>query len=354
MLHSTAVAETRSRLVVDIQVRTIFKIAAAIVLLWCLWQLYALILLLIVAVIFAVALDVPASWFERHNFSRTNAALLVSAALAVIVGAFVWLTWSTLTSQWQYLTTQLARTINGAGRFVPSWIYMSLTGKDSQAALESFGLRVGQSLAYAAALIVLGFFVMVYLLIDGERTRAWIVAFVPQRRRVQVERTLAESRNVIWAYAVGNVITSLFAMGWVLVWMLVLDVPAALLLAVIAGIGDFVPVLGFVASALPAAALALTISPQTAVITIVLWIVYHTIENYFISPRAYGTQLRLSNLAVVLAFAVGAELAGVIGALIALPIAALYPTIERIWLREQLPRETVSEHAALNRSTRAS
>ena len=351
MLPSTAVAETRRRLVFDIQVRTIFKIAAAIGLLWCLWQLYALILLLVVAVILAVALDVPVSWLERHNITRTTAALLVSAALAVIVGAFVWLTWSTLTSEWQYLTTQLAKTIDDAGRYVPSWIYTSLTGKDSQAALESFGLRVGQSLAYAAALIVLGFFVMVYLLIDGERTRAWIVAFVPQRRRVQVERTLAESRDVVWAYAVGNVITSLFAMGWVLVSLLLLHVPAALLLAVIAGIADFVPVLGFVASALPAAALALTVSPQTAVITIVLWIVYHTIENYFISPWAYGAQLQLSDLAVVLAFAVGAELAGVIGALIALPIAALYPTIERIWLREQLPRETVVEHRALSRSS---
>ena len=354
MLCSTAVADTNRRLVFDIQVRTIFKIAAAIALLWCLWQLYTLILLLIVAVILAVALDVPVSWLERHSLSRTTAALLVSAALAVIVGAFVWLTWSTLTSQWQYLTTQLATTINDAGRYVPSWIYTTLTGQGSQAALQSFGFRVGQSLAYAAALVVLGFVVMVYLLIDGERTRAWIVAFVPQRRRAQVERTLVESRDVIWAYAVGNVITSLFAMGWVLVWMLVLHVPAALLLAVIAGIADFVPVLGFVASALPAAALALTVSPQTAVITIVLWIVYHTIENYFISPWAYGARLKLSDLAVVLAFAVGAELAGVIGALIALPIAALYPTVERIWLREQLPRETVSEHAALTRSSRAS
>ncbi|HKH73401.1 MAG TPA: AI-2E family transporter [Vicinamibacterales bacterium] len=347
-------AETRSRLVFDIQVRTIFKIAAAIALLWCLWQLYALILLLIVAVILAVALDVPVSWLERQKFSRTNAALLVSTTLVVIVGAFVWLTWSTLTSQWQYLTTQLPKTISEAGRYLPSWMYTSLTGRESQAALESFGLRVGQSLAYAGALIVLGFFVMVYLLIDAERTRAWIVAFFPQRRREQVERTMAESREVIWAYAVGNVVTSICATVVTLIGLIVLDVPAALLLALIAGISDFVPVVGFILSLLPAAALALLVSPQTTMITIVLYIAYNTIENYFISPWAYGKQLQLSNLAVVIAFAVGAELAGVIGALIALPVAALYPTVERIWLREQLPHETVSEHTALTRSPRAS
>ena len=57
--------------------------------------------------------------------------------------------------------------------------------------------------------------------------------------------------------------------------------------------------------------------------------------------------MRLSNLAVILAFVVGAEVAGVIGALIALPIAAIYPAIEEIWLREKLGDETVKEHTEI-------
>ena len=344
-------AEAPNRFVFDVQVRTVFKVAAAVALLWCLWRLHTLILLLIVALILAVTLDVPVSWLERRKLSRGTASFLVSGALAVAMGAFVWLTWSSLGSQWQYLTSQLANTMNVVVPYVPSWIYESAGGNDWRNALEAFGLRVGQSLAYAVTLIVLGFFVTVYLLIEGRRTRAWVVAFVPQQRREQVERTLAESRDVIWAYAVGNVITSIFATIWVLGSMMALHVPAALLLALIAGIADFVPVLGFVASALPAAALALTVSAETALITLVLYITYHAIENYLIAPWAYGQRLKLSDLAVILAFAVGAELAGVIGALIALPIAALYPTIERIWLREQLPRETVVEHRALTGSS---
>ncbi len=344
-------AEARNRFVLDVQVRTIFKIAAAVAALWCLWKLHTLILLLIVALILAVTLDVPVSWLERRKLSRRTASFLVSGALAVTSGAFVWLTWSSLGSQWQYLTSQLANTMNVLAPYVPSWVYESATGNDWRNALEAFGLRVGQSLAYAVTLIVLGFFVTVYLLLEGRRTRAWVVAFVPQQRREKVEQTLAESRDVIWAYAVGNVITSIFAAAWVLASMMVLHVPAALLLALIAGIADFVPVLGFVASALPAIALALTVSPETALITLALYVTYHAIENYLIAPWAYGQRLKLSDLAVILAFAVGAELAGVIGALIALPIAALYPTIERIWLREQLPRETVVEHRALTRSS---
>jgi len=121
-------------------------------------------------------------------------------------------------------------------------------------------------------------------------------------------------------------------------------VPAALLLAVMAGVCDFVPVLGFIASSIPAILLGFTVSTNTALTVALIFVAYHTAENYLIGPWAYGDRLRLSNVAVVLAFVVGASVAGVIGALIALPVAAVYPAIERIWLREKLPEETVAEH----------
>ena len=73
--------------------------------------------------------------------------------------------------------------------------------------------------------------------------------------------------------------------------------------------------------------------------------------NYIIAPRVYGDRLKLSNVAVVLAFAVGAELGGVVGALIALPLAAAYPAIERIWLREKLGDDLVREHRAIERKS---
>ena len=86
---------------------------------------------------------------------------------------------------------------------------------------------------------------------------------------------------------------------------------------------------GFFLSCLPAMAMAATQSTTTALAIIPIYLTYHVIENYIIAPRVYGDRLRLSNLAVLLAFAIGAELAGVMGALVALPVAAVYPTIER-------------------------
>jgi predicted PurR-regulated permease PerM len=96
-----------------------------------------------------------------------------------------------------------------------------------------------------------------------------------------------------------------------------------------------------VMAATHSAALALTMIP--------IYGGYHFIENYVIGPRIYGGRLRLSNVAVLVAFAIGAELGGVAGALLAMPIAATYPTIERLWLRDKLGDDVVAEHEAVRR-----
>jgi predicted PurR-regulated permease PerM len=82
---------------------------------------------------------------------------------------------------------------------------------------------------------------------------------------------------------------------------------------------------------------------------IAVYIAYHLMESYVIAPRVYGGQLRLSNLAVLLAFVVGAELAGAVGAVLALPAAAMYPVIEEIWLGKYLGRDAVEAHKRLEK-----
>jgi len=94
---------------------------------------------------------------------------------------------------------------------------------------------------------------------------------------------------------------------------------------------------------------ALTISPGTAVAVVGLYVLCHVIENYTIAPKVYGQRLKLSGVAVLLGLAIGAALGGIIGALLALPVVAAYPIIERIWLRESLGKSVLAEHARLER-----
>jgi predicted PurR-regulated permease PerM len=109
------------------------------------------------------------------------------------------------------------------------------------------------------------------------------------------------------------------------------------------------PTTGDVTSYAAPYALKLAQSTTTALLVVAAYVVYNIVESYLISPWAYGNRLKLSNVAIILAFAAGAEIAGVIGALIALPFAAIYPSIERIWLRGKLADDTVREHKAIER-----
>ena len=126
--------------------------------------------------------------------------------------------------------------------------------------------------------------------------------------------------------------------------LVALKVPAAPVLAIIAGLFDFIPVVGFLLSLGITAVLAATVSTTALVGVIAFYLAFNAIENYFIIPKVYGRGLALSNLAVLIAVAVGGQLGGVMGALLALPLAATYPIVERIWLRDSLSEDTVDIH----------
>jgi predicted PurR-regulated permease PerM len=339
--------DVQQRRVLDLPWRTLFKLLAAAALIWVFLRLSQVILLILVSAILAVALEPLVRWLQQRRLSRTAAVLIVCLSLIALVAGFFVVTWNSLAQQAQTIGAQLAALHDGLAASLPSWLGV-FDVQDGTSALQSYALRIARSAASATTYIVLGFVVTIYLLLDGARTYRWLLAFVPARLRPRADQTAIECREVITGYFVGNVITSAIAAACTYVALVLLDVPAALLLALLAGLSDFVPVLGFIASAIPAVLLAMTVSTTTAVIVVLFYIAYNTVENYLISPWAYGNRMRMSDLAIILAFAAGAELAGVIGALIALPIAAMYPPIERIWLRGKLPDETVQEHRLLD------
>jgi predicted PurR-regulated permease PerM len=342
------------RTTVEIPWRTILKVLAAIVLVWLWLQLYQLVLVVVVAVLLAVTLNPIVAWFERRGMPRWGAVSVVSLIILAAIGGFLWATWASLNEQVRYVTQHFADIEHQITAKLPPWarkVASQTTGADVTSYIGPYALRLADSVTSAVVVAMLGFILTIYMLIEGQRTSEWILAFVPKANRAKAEQTLAECETVIFGYVAGNIATSIFATVFVLVALSILKVPAALLLAVLAGLLDFVPVLGFIVAVVPALALAATVSGTTVLIVGLLYIAYHGIENYLIAPRVYGDRLKLSNLAVILAFAVGAEIAGVIGALIALPIAAAYPAIERIWLREQLGDDTVREHRAIERKS---
>ena len=343
----------RTHVSLEIPWRTIFKILAAAALVWLWLTLVDLVLVVIVAVLLAVTLNPLVEWFEGRGLPRWAASVAVGAMLLAAVGGFLWLTWASLSDQARYAAQYLHDVEGDVIGKLPAWI-RNAAGIQNEGEMRSWiapvAMQFGQSASSALVVTLLGFVLTLYLLIEGHTTRDWLVAFVPRARRGRVEQTFVECERVIFAYVAGNVILSIIAFSCTLIALWLLKVPAALLLAVVAGVSDFLPVIGFLLGAVPTILIALTVSIPTALMVAVFYIAYNTVETYVLGPWAYGDRLKLSNVAVILAFVIGASVAGVIGALIALPVAAIYPAIERIWLREQLAEDTVREHKAIEQN----
>jgi predicted PurR-regulated permease PerM len=205
-------------------------------------------------------------------------------------------------------------------------------------------IGAGRALLNGVAGIGVALVLAVYLSIDGRRTYQWLVAFVPVASRPRMHETAECARVVIASYVRGNILTSLLAGIVTWIALAAMQVPAALVLALLAGILDVVPVIGFFLSAAPAIVLGLSVSPLAGAGVALFYVLYNLVENYYIQPAVYGKELRLSDLAVITAFLVGATLGGVLGAVMALPIAAIYPHVERIWFDRPGRTDPADEH----------
>jgi predicted PurR-regulated permease PerM len=332
----------------DLSWRTIVRVFLTVLLVWLWFQLWQLMMVIVVSIIIAVALNPVVRWLEQHQVPRWLGSSISVLLLAGIAIGLILVGWTSIASQSQLILQHLEGLDERLRSSFPLLRHaLPSNPEDASSWLGRYAATLVASVLRAAMLVTIGLILTVYLLIEWRLTLEWFVAFFAVRHRARVRRTLEEARTTVFGYVVGNVVTSIFATCVVFAGLTLFHVPAALVLALLAGVFDFVPVLGFVLSGLPAVMLAATVSTTTVVPVIALYVTYHFVENYFIAPKVYGGRLAMSNLAVLVAFAVGAELGGVIGALLALPVAATYPAVERIWLRDYLGDETIKKHERL-------
>lgn len=343
---------------VDISTATFVRLLGIVALVWIWLRLWQWILIFVVAIFLAVALDPVVQWLDRRGLRRRFGGPLVVLALTVVVGGFLFFSGASLREQVGVLGQRISETRQQISEWIPEelkGVLSSAGGSASGAEPSGAGqggmmMRILRTLAWGVSSILVAFVLTAYLLIDGRRTYEWFVAFAPPAYRARIHRTVREARKAVIGYMRGTVATSVLTAIVTFVVLLSLKVPAALLLALLAGILNFIPVVGLMLSLVPAVLLALTVSPGVAVAIAAFYLLYNAIESYYVQPKVYGHEMRLSSLAVLAAFAAGAELGGVIGALIALPIAAMYPPIENLWLKGRLHPSSVEDHRQIERT----
>jgi predicted PurR-regulated permease PerM len=210
---------------------------------------------------------------------------------------------------------------------------LEISGEVRQRIGQELGARASEWSALAArtALRVAGgvvdvvfvFVLGIYLLASGPAVRRWVIDLVPADRRADAARVEAEAQRVFGSYIRGQLLLGLIVGALSTIAYLVLGVPYAVFLGVLAGILELVPIVGPIVAGAAAAVVALT-QP----FPLVLWVVaaaiaIQQIENNLLVPRISGPAVGLHPLAALLAVLVGVELAGLAGAIFAVPLTGL-------------------------------
>ena len=165
-------------------------------------------------------------------------------------------------------------------------------------------------------------FLTLFLLLELPALAEGLLRFVPAERAEQIRRVGGDINRNVAGYVLGNLIISVVAGTVVGISLGILGVPYALALAVLMGVFDLVPLVGATVGALAAIGVAFATQGVTAgIVMIVVNVVYQQIENHVLQPIVYRRTVQLSAFLILVAVLIGGELLGVLGALIAIPVA---------------------------------
>jgi predicted PurR-regulated permease PerM len=343
------------RLEITVAWTTLLKVLTAGLLAYLALRLWRLAELLLLALLIAVAFLPLIQWTQRHRWPKWAGVLLGALILLGSTTLFVVILAPTIGNQGTAFVKNLpALKAQLFARLPPSGPIRDFANQLSNSPALSNPEPIMKYLAAWGSVVLeslVGFLVVlivaIYFLADGERVYKWFLAFLPEIERQKVSVAAEEVATVVSHYVVGQVITSVLCAAYAFGVLVVFHVPDATLLAVLAGVFDVLPLIGFFLFAIPAVAMAFTVSPTTAAVVAGLYLAYHLIENYFIVPKVYGNRLQLSTLTVLVACLAAGLVAGVVGIILVLPIVASYPILERIWLQPYLQRGTVQKHAEI-------
>jgi predicted PurR-regulated permease PerM len=315
---------------IEVAPMTIAWIIAAVAGLWLLYKLWIVVLLLVNALVLVGMFNPVIEWMEARKVKRMHALFLLVLALSLGSALAIFLTVPSMIDQTttiiQELPGQRLKLIAILGKHTLT-SPLARTMKESNndqvlARLQTHAVGYWSGAIAAIGYGVTTFFLAFYLLGDGKRTQGALYALVPRDYHMRLARIIHNLEEIVGGYMRGQLITSAALAAFVFLLLTACKVPNALALALFAAIVDVLPFVGGLMAAIPVVLTALGQGQTTGLVVMILMFIYQEFENKVLVPKVYGKALRLSPAAVVLALIAGGLLLGMMGALLALPIAA--------------------------------
>jgi predicted PurR-regulated permease PerM len=303
---------------------------------------------ILIALFLALALNPAVEFFERKGIRRGLAAGVVFMIALAAVGLLGLLVIPPLVAQIRDFIDAVPDFIDEltAGRGPLGFLQDDYQIVDRvREAIEEQGAggvlgvaAPAQAIATSVITAVVGLVTIIFLtffmLLEGRRSVDRFLALLPESTRPRWERVGSDIYRTVGGYVSGNLLISLIAGTVSAIVLFVLGSDYAIALAVVVGIFDLIPLAGATIAAIIVSTVAfIELGWVKGLIVVAFFIGYQQLENHVLQPVIYGRTVQMSPLAVLIAVLIGAELAGVLGALAAIPIAGTVQAIFRELLR---------------------
>jgi predicted PurR-regulated permease PerM len=307
----------------------------------------SVLVLILVALVIALGLDPIVSVLVRRGLRRSWAVALVTLGFLVVLAGFFAAIVPPIATEGQQLVAnmptylrQLQDHSSTLGRIndryhVLSQVqrYVTSGGTTLLSGLVGVGAAIFGAVASALTVLVL----TVYFLANVPGIKRLVLLTTPASHRIRTRAFLEEAFSRVGGYVLGNVLTSVIAGLGTLAFLEVVRVPYPLALSLFVAVLDLVPVVGSTIAGAAVSLVALSVSVPTAIATLVFYVVYRLAEDYLLVPRVMRHAVNVPPVVTIVALLIGGALLGVIGALLAIPAAAVIELVlsEYVWPRLQ-------------------
>ena len=318
---------------------------AIVILLWLAVALRAFLLDFVISVILAIVLDPLVRLLTKARLARSVAVVVVVLLGLSVISLLLYVFTKPLYQAGVIFAKELpglvAQAQHGKGR-VGALIrqlhienLVNLSSSKITSALTNF---TGPVLSATRTVVtgITGFVTIallaVFILLEGPQMITGILSLLKEQNAAAIRRTIHASQRAVSGYVLGNAATSLIAGVVVGVTLAAFGVPFVLLLSLWVALVDLLPLVGGLLAGVPTIGIALLHSPIAGIFTAIVFVAYQQIENHILNPIIMSRTVKLNPLWILVSVLVGVDLAGFLGALIGIPVAAMIQVLSfEIW-----------------------
>lgn len=323
-------------------------LAFAAVAIWVVTRVPLVIIPVLIALILSSAISPLVHWLTNHRWPRALAVLSSFVAILAVFGGVVTAVVFIIRSQSRDLVSRADDGIDQLHKFLNNGPY-PISDQQINAIRESVqrfitssafgtealtGLRVASEIVVGVVLMAV---ILFFFLKDGDKIRAFLFGFLPEAQRLKAHAAAERSTVVLGGYLRGTSIIALIDGLIVGLALTIMQIPLAVPLGVFVFIGGFIPIIGATAAGSLAVLVALIFNgPVAAIVVLVIIVGVNQLEHHILQPFLMGKVLRIHGLVILLALAAGSTLAGLVGALLAVPLTAVSWTVVKTWMEPDL------------------